>query len=123
MKSLKQQKYFTEGKLYINCTFNNTLVTLTDLSGNTLCWSSCGSVGFKGTRKNTPYAAQHIMLLFYKKIQEYNIKDLYIIIKGYGIGRDIILQTLQNIDFNIKSIQDKTPVAYNGCRLSKKRKL
>ena len=119
----KIKKIYTIGIINITNTFNNTLINITDLLGNTLSWVSAGILGFKNTKKKTPYAAQCVARNIVLKLNEFGIKNLNINFKGCGKGRDICLRTFSLNEFNILSIQDKTPQVHNGCRPKKKRKL
>ncbi len=119
----KQKKIIKEGFAYINTTFNNTIISITDIFGNVICWSSSGQSGFKGSRKNTPYAAQIVAKNIYLKTLNFNLENLNIIVKGRGAGRDNAVRTLANSGFNILSIEDKTPISHNGCRPPKKRRV
>lgn len=107
----------------INVTFNNTLITLTDNSGNVLAWSSSGASGFKGSRKSTPYAAQIAAEEICHKIKEFQVKKLMIEIKGPGAGRESVLRAFANQEFEVLNIRDKTPIPHNGCRLPKRRRI
>ena len=107
----------------INVTFNNTLITLTDTSGNTLAWASSGANGFKGSRKSTPYAAQVTAEDICKKAKDFQVKKLIISIKGPGAGRESVLRAFANQEFEVLSICDETPVPHNGCRLPKRRRI
>ena len=107
----------------INVTFNNTLISLTDTSGNVLAWSSSGVNGFKGSRKSTPYAAQIAAEEVCRKAKDFQVKKLIIEIKGPGVGRESVLRAFSGQDFEVLSIRDKTPIPHNGCRLPKKRRI
>ena len=107
----------------INVTFNNTLITLTDTSGNALAWASSGANGFRGSRKSTPYAAQVAAEDICKKAKDFQVKKLMIEIKGPGAGRESVLRAFANQDFDVLSIRDKTPIPHNGCRLPKRRRI
>lgn len=107
----------------INVTFNNTLITLTDTSGNTLAWASSGANGFRGSRKSTPYAAQVAAEDICKKAKDFQVKKLMIEIKGPGAGRESVLRAFANQEFDVLSIRDKTPIPHNGCRLPKRRRI
>ncbi len=120
---LNKKKIIKIGIANINNSFNNTRIIITDILGNTLCWASSGLCGFKGARKNTPFAAQSTAQLIIKKILEFGIKKLEIIVKGRGNGRDMAIRTLESSGLEILSIEDKTSSIYNGCRPPKKRKL
>ena len=120
----KQQKIISKGKIYITATFNNTLVTVTDEHGNTLAWSSSGSVGFKGTRKSTPFAATTAVDQVIKKaVSTYGLREVEVYIKGPGTGRDAYLRAIKNAGLSISMIADITPVPHNGVRPKKKRRV
>ena len=107
----------------MNATFNNTLITISDLQGNAIAWSSAGSLGFKGSRKSTPYAAQMAAEDAGKKAVEHGMKTLEVEVKGPGSGRESALRALQVVGFNITSIRDVTPIPHNGCRPPKRRRV
>jgi small subunit ribosomal protein S11 len=107
----------------INVTFNNTLISLTDTSGNVLAWQTSGTNGFKGSRKSTPYAAQLAAEAICVRAKDFQVKKLLIEIKGPGVGRESVLRAFSGQDFEVLSIRDKTPVPHNGCRLPKKRRI
>lgn len=107
----------------IKCTFNNTLVTFTDLNGNVICWSSGGKVGFKGSRKSTPFAAQMAAETAAKEAIEAGVKEVDIRIKGAGAGRETAIRAIGNSGLKVKSIIDVTPIPHNGCRPRKKRRI
>jgi small subunit ribosomal protein S11 len=119
----KQKKSVTVGIANIKTTFNNTIVTISDFLGNTLCWASAGSSGFKGARKNTPFAAQSAARNAALKALELGMERIEIVIKGRGNGRETSVRALKATGLNILSIEDKTSVAHNGCRPPKKRRL
>ena len=119
----KVKKNITTGIAYVNATFNNTLITITDAQGNAISWSSAGSQGFKGSRKSTPYAAQIAANDAGLKAQEHGMKELDVKVKGPGSGRESALRALQAIGFTIRSIQDVTPIPHNGCRPRKRRRV
>nr|AYO28128.1 ribosomal protein S11 [Synura petersenii] len=119
----KQKKSVTVGIANIKTTFNNTIVTISDFLGNTLCWASAGSSGFKGARKNTPFAAQSAARNAALKALELGMEKIEIVIKGRGNGRETSVRALKATGLNILSIEDKTSVAHNGCRPPKKRRL
>lgn len=119
----KTYKNIAEGNLYIKSTFNNTLVTVTDLKGNALCWSSSGNAGFKGSRKSTPYAATTAIEKTLEEAKKYGIKKLSVYLKGPGVGRDAALRLLRTKrDFDVDLISDVTPIPHNGPRPPKKRR-
>ena len=108
---------------YIQATFNNTIVTLTDLNGNALAWSSAGSCGFRGPKKATPYAASMIVKTAAEKAADYGIRDLSVLVKGVGQGRDGALRALNANGFNVVSMRDVTAVPHNGCRSKRARRM
>ena len=120
----KDQKNIPEkGKVYITATFNNTIVTFTDMKGNTLSWGSAGLVGFKGARKSTPFAATTAVEAVARKIQDQGMRDVEVFIKGPGAGRDAALRALKAVGLNISLIADVTPIPHNGVRPKKKRRV
>ena len=119
----KIKKNITNGIAYVNATFNNTIVTIADTSGNVISWSSAGSKGFKGSRKSTPYAAQIAADAAATKAQEHGLKVLTVKLKGPGSGRETALRALQSRGFKILSIKDTTPMPHNGARPPKKRRV
>ena len=122
-KVKKIKKNITSGIAYVQATFNNTIVSITDDSGNVIAWSSAGSKGFKGSRKSTPYAAQIAADTAATKAQEHGLKILTVKLKGPGSGRETVLRALQSRGFKILSIKDETPMAHNGSRPPKKRRV
>ena len=122
-KKKKERKNIERGQAHIQASFNNTLVTLTDQSGNAISWSSAGSLGFKGSRKSTPYAAQMCAEDAGKKAAEHGVKVLEVEVKGPGSGRESALRALQSVGFSITAIRDVTPVPHNGCRPKKRRRV
>ena len=119
----KVKKNITNGIAFVNATFNNTIVTIADDSGNVIAWSSAGSRGFKGSRKSTPYAAQIAADHAATKAQEHGLKILTVKLKGPGSGRETALRALQSRGFKILSIKDTTPMPHNGARPPKKRRV
>ncbi|MCL2029564.1 MAG: 30S ribosomal protein S11 [Deltaproteobacteria bacterium] len=119
----KEKKSIPEGVAHIQATFNNTIVTITDLRGNTIAWSSAGVQGFKGSRKSTPYAAQTAVEDAAKKAMEHGLRKVEVYIKGPGSGRESALRGLQSAGFNVTLIRDVTPVPHNGCRPPKRRRV
>ena len=111
------------GRAYIQSTYNNTIVTLTDLNGNTLSWSSSGNCGFKGAKKSTPYAASVVVRSATEKVAPYGLKDVHVFVKGVGSGRDGALRALNANGLNVLSMKDMTPVPHNGCRLAGRRRM
>ena len=119
----KMKKNVPNAIAHVSATFNNTIINITDLNGNTLAWSSSGTKGFKGSRKSTPYAAQMAAGDVGKKVKDYGVKYLEVFIKGPGAGRESALRSLQAVGFTITSIRDVTPIPHNGCRPSKRRRV
>jgi small subunit ribosomal protein S11 len=117
------KKISDKGKVYITATFNNTLVTFTDVSGNTLFWGSSGLVGFKGARKATPYAATTAVEAVARKAQDQGLREVEVFIKGPGAGRDAALRALKAVGLTITLIADVTPIPHNGVRPKKKRRV
>ena len=122
-KKKKQRKSIISGLAYINATFNNTMITITDEQGNSIAWSSAGVKGFKGSRKSTPYAAQIAAEDAGTKAKEFGLKKLQVFVKGPGGGRESALRALQATGFYITSIKDNTHTPHNGCRPPKKRRV
>ena len=119
----KVKKNVPYGIAHVNATFNNTVINITDIKGNTLSWSSSGVKGFKGSRKSTPYAAQIAASDAGEKAKHHGVKTLEIYIKGPGAGRESALRALQAVGFTITSIRDVTPLPHNGCRPPKRRRV
>jgi small subunit ribosomal protein S11 len=119
----KAKRSVSSGVVHIQSTFNNTIVTITDSTGNTVAWSSAGVLGFKGSRKSTPFAAQVAAEDAAKKAIEAGMKSVVVFIKGPGPGRESALRALQNTGFNVTSIKDVTPIPHNGCRPPKRRRV
>ena len=122
-KKIKNKKYVTNGIAYIKSTFNNTIISIADTHGNVIAWSSAGKKGFKGSRKSTPYAAQIAADEVATKALEYGMKILTVEVKGPGSGRETALRALQAKGFRITSIKDTTPLAHNGSRPPKRRRV
>ena len=122
-KKNKQKRIISSGIAFVNSTFNNTIVSIADENGNVVAWSSAGSKGFKGSRKSTPYAAQIAADSAASKAQEHGLKVLTVKLKGRGAGRETALRALQARGFKILSIKDTTPMAHNGSRPPKKRRV
>lgn len=112
-----------KGRVYVTATFNNTLVTITDISGNTICWGSAGAAGFKGARKATPFAATTAVELAARKAMANGLREIEVYIKGPGAGRDAALRALRNAGLTITMIADVTPMPHNGVRAKKKRRV
>jgi small subunit ribosomal protein S11 len=119
----KIKKLVSEGIAHIHSTFNNTIVTITDPQGATLSWASAGTVGFKGSRKGTPFAAQLAAENAARKAQEYGMRSVQVYVKGPGAGRESALRSLQAAGFQIHVIRDVTPIPHNGCRPPKRRRV
>jgi small subunit ribosomal protein S11 len=120
----KRKSRTTKGKLYVSATFNNTIVTITDDNGKVLDWVSCGAMGFKGTRKSTPFAATTTLKEAIERLQKLGIKELEIYLKGPGSGRDAALRVLRGLQgVNINMISDITPIPHNGPRPPKERRV
>ena len=122
-KKKKTKKNVIEGVAHIHATFNNTIITITDRSGNTLAWATAGGSGFRGSRKSTPFAAQIAAERAGTKAQEYGLKDISVKVKGPGPGRESALRALNAIGLNVVSIEDVTPLPHNGCRPAKQRRV
>jgi len=119
----KEKKNITEGVAHIQSTFNNTIVTITDLGGNVIAWASAGMQGFKGSRKSTPFAAQMAAEDAVKKAKEHGLRSVQVYVKGPGSGRESALRSLQLAGLNISLIRDVTPIPHNGCRPPKRRRV
>ncbi len=119
----RERKNITSGVAHVNASFNNTMITITDAQGNTIAWSSAGGMGFKGSRKSTPYAAQVAAEDAGRKAMEHGMKTLEVFVKGPGSGRELALRALQSVGFTVMSIRDVTPIPHNGCRPPKRRRV
>ena len=119
----KAKRLVSEGVLHIHSTFNNTIVTVTDLAGNVLVWSSAGACGFKGSRKGTPFAAQVAAEAAARKAADLGMRHLQVQVKGPGAGRESALRSLQAAGFTVSIIKDVTPIPHNGCRPPKRRRV
>jgi small subunit ribosomal protein S11 len=119
----QEKKGITNGRAYVQSTFNNTMITLTDPRGNVLSWGSSGTAGFKGSRKGTPYAAQLAAREAARKAMEFGLRQVEIFVKGPGSGREAAIRSLQNSGLYITSITDVTPIPHNGCRPPKRRRV
>ncbi|MCC3860448.1 30S ribosomal protein S11 [Pseudemcibacter aquimaris] len=119
----RERKNITNGVAHVNSTFNNTIITIADVQGNTISWSTAGAMGFKGSRKSTPYAAQIASEDAGKKAMEHGIKTLEVEVKGPGSGRESALRALMALGITITSIRDVTPIPHNGCRAPKRRRV
>lgn len=123
MATKKVTKTVEYGKVFITATFNNTIVTITDRDGNTVCWGSSGMAGFKGARKSTPFAASSAVETVARKAQGFGMKEVEVYIKGPGAGRDAALRGLKSAGMSITMIADVTPIPHNGLRPKKKRRV
>ncbi len=119
----REKKNIPRGRAYIQATFNNTLVTITDPLGNVVTWASAGTVGFKGSRKSTPYAAQITAETAARKAMEHGMRQVDVFVKGPGAGREAAIRSLQGAGLNVTSITDITPIPHNGCRPPKRRRV
>jgi len=119
----REKKNIISGVAHVNATFNNTMITISDVQGNAIVWSSAGAQGFKGSRKSTPYAAQMAAEDAGRKAQEHGMKSLEVFVKGPGSGRESALRALQAVGFTITFIKDVTPIPHNGCRPPKRRRV
>lgn len=122
-KKKRERKHVERGQAHIQSTFNNTLITLTDMDGNALSWSSAGSNGFKGSRKSTPFAAQSAAEVAAKAAVEHGLKSVEVFVKGPGSGREAAIRALETAGLKVVSIKDITPIPHNGCRPPKKRRV
>ena len=122
-KKKKVKKEIGFGVAYIRSTFNNTIITITDQQGNSLCWASSGTVGFKGARKGTPFAAQLAAKEVSLKARQFGVRYIDVRVKGPGAGRESAIRALQADGMEIKSIRDVTPIPHNGCRVRKRRRV
>lgn len=123
MAKKKKLRHITRGVAHILASFNNTVVTITDMQGNALCWDSAGAAGFKGSKKSTPFAAQVASERAAKKALEYGIKEVEVMVKGPGSGRESAIRALQAAGLQVVSIHDVTPIPHNGCRPPKRRRV
>ena len=119
----KERKNVTYGVAHIKSSFNNTIVSITDQEGNVISWASAGNVGFKGSRKSTPFAAQMAAEQCARRAMEHGLRRLEVLVKGPGSGRETAIRSLQNVGLEVTAIKDVTPVPHNGCRPSKRRRV
>jgi small subunit ribosomal protein S11 len=119
----RERKSVPRGRAYIQSTFNNTLITMTDPNGNVVAWSSAGSAGFKGSRKSTPYAAQMAAEAAARRAMEHGMRQVDVFVRGPGSGREAAIRSLQGAGLSILSIRDVTPIPHNGCRPPKRRRV
>lgn len=122
-KKRKEKKSVYEGNVYIQATFNNTIVTITDLMGNAVSWASSGGLGFRGAKKSTPFAAQTVTETAAQKAMQYGLREAHVFVKGPGIGRESAIRQLGALGIKVKSISDVTPIPHNGCRPRKTRRI
>lgn len=120
---LKKKKKIDVGRIYISSSYNNTIITLTDDKGDVLCWCSAGRIGYKGTRKATPYAASKVAEIIAQAVKKLDIEKIKVFVKGIGAGRDSALRQLAASGLNLISIKDITPIPHNGCRPPKPRRV
>ena len=121
--SRKVKRQMSLAQVHVYATFNNTIITVTDQQGNTVCWASAGSAGFKGSRKSTPFAARLATEQVMKTAQGFGIQEVDLIVKGPGPGREAAIRAVQSMGITIRSIEDVTPVPHNGCRPPKRRRV
>jgi small subunit ribosomal protein S11 len=119
----EKKKNVGEGKVFIQATFNNTIVTITDAMGNALSWASAGSLGFKGAKKSTPYAAQMTAEAAVNRARDYGLLEVHVYLKGPGVGGESAIRALGALGLRVRSIRDVTPIPHNGCRPQKKRRV
>ncbi|MCH2369021.1 MAG: 30S ribosomal protein S11 [Planctomycetaceae bacterium] len=122
-KKRKPRRNVTVAVAHVKATFNNTTVTITDTKGDTLCWASAGTSGFKGSRKSTPFAGQCAAQQAAEKALKFGVKEVDVRVKGPGSGRESAITALQQAGLNVKTIEDRTPIPHNGCRPPKKRRV
>lgn len=122
-KKKKAMPQVSQGCVYIQATYNNTIVTLTDLNGNTLAWSSAGNCGFKGPKKSTPYASSVVVKTATDRVKESGLREVNVFVKGVGTGRDSAIRALNANGLQVLSIKDVTPLPHNGCRAPKPRRV
>jgi len=122
-KRKKVIKKISSGKVFVHATFNNTIVTVTDMEGKILCWSSPGTVGFKGSRKSTPFAANIAAKDVVKKAKVHGIRDVEVYLRGPGSGKESVVRSIRSEGLNVRTIMDLTPTPHNGCRAKKRRRI
>jgi small subunit ribosomal protein S11 len=122
-KKKREKKSVSQGNVYIQATFNNTIVTITDIGGNALSWASAGGLGFRGAKKSTPYAAQTTAETAAQKAMDYGLQEVNVFVKGPGVGRESAIRSLGNLGLQVRSIKDVTPIPHNGCRPRKSRRV
>lgn len=119
----KTKKIVQEGNAYIQATFNNTIITITDVNGNTISWASAGAQGYRGAKKSTPFAAQTIMEAAARKALDTGLSEVNVFVKGPGSGRESAIRALGTVGLKVKTIRDVTPIPHNGCRARKARRI
>ena len=119
----KTKKIVQEGNAYIQATFNNTIITITDVNGNTISWASAGAQGYRGAKKSTPFAAQTIMEAAARKALDTGLSEVNVVVKGPGSGRESAIRALGTVGLKVKTIRDVTPIPHNGCRARKARRI
>jgi small subunit ribosomal protein S11 len=122
-KKKKEKKSVYEGNVYIQATFNNTIVTVTDLKGNAISWASSGGMGFRGAKKSTPFAAQSVTETAAQKALQAGLREVHVFVKGPGMGRESAIRQLGQLGLKVRSISDVTPIPHNGCRPRKTRRI
>ncbi len=122
-KKRKEKKSVYEGNVYIQATFNNTIVTITDLMGNAISWASSGGLNFRGAKKSTPFAAQSVTETAAQKALQVGLREVHVYVKGPGMGRESAIRQLGALGLKVKSINDVTPIPHNGCRPKKTRRI
>ncbi|EKE09069.1 MAG: hypothetical protein ACD_16C00215G0004 [uncultured bacterium] len=122
-KKKKAKQQISKGQAHVKCTYNNTMVTISDLNGAILGWSSSGLLGFKGAKKATPYAATQVVGDVAEKVKKYGIQELEVYVKGVGSGREASIRALANRGYDVQMIKDVTPIPHNGCRAKKPRRV
>ena len=123
VRKKKEKKTVYEGKVFIQATFNNTIVTITDLNGNAVSWSSAGALGFRGAKKSTPYAAQTTAETAARKAIDQGLREVHVFVNGPGVGRESAIRSLGALGLTVRSIKDVTPIPHNGCRPRKSRRV
>jgi len=119
----KVKKTVYEGNVYVQATFNNTIITITDRQGNSISWASAGGLGFRGAKKSTPFAAQTTAETAAKKAMDFGLREVHVFVKGPGVGRESAIRSLGNLGLTVRSIKDVTPIPHNGCRPRKSRRV
>jgi small subunit ribosomal protein S11 len=122
-KAKKSKRQILKGRANVQCTYNNTIITIADLNGAVLGWSSSGHLGFKGAKKSTPYAATQVVADVTERVKKYGIQELEVLVRGIGSGREASIRALSNNGFNLTNIKDVTPMPHNGCRPRRPRRI